>query len=145
MQGELDGFEARDARVVAIGQGTGADAARLAETLHLGFPVLGDPERESYRLLGLRRDSWWGLIGRPLVEHPGRALRDIADADLRASASRYSDPKQLGGVAIVDRAGTLRYLRRAGRSDDLPDNAELFAALDDLPVAGGAPVRPPLG
>ena len=53
-------------------------------------------------------------------------------ADLKASASPRSDVQRLGGVAIVDREGTLRYLRRAERSDDQPPNAELLAALDRL-------------
>jgi hypothetical protein len=132
VQRDLEEFENRDARLVAIGMGTGAEAAGMAERLELGFPLLGDPGHEAYKAFGLARDGWYGLLVRPFLAHPLRATRDIADADLKASASPRSDVQRLGGVAIVDRAGTLRYLRRAERSDDLPPNAELLAALDRL-------------
>ena len=132
VQRDLEGFEKRDARVVAIGMGTGEEAAAMAERLELEFPLLGDPGHLGYDAFGLVRDGWWGLLGKPFLERPLEALRDISDADLKASASPRSDVKRLGGVVITDADGTIRYLRRAERSDDLPPNAELFDALDRL-------------
>jgi hypothetical protein len=104
----------------------------LAQRLHLEYPLLGDPDHAGYDAFGLARDGWFNLIGRPLLERPVSAIRDIAGADLKASASPRSDVQRLGGVGIVDRAGVLRWLHRAERSDDLPPNARLLAALDAL-------------
>jgi hypothetical protein len=132
VQRELKEFDKRDAQVVAVGMGTGAEAEAMHERLGLGFPLLGDPHHDAYASLDLRRDGWWNLIGRPLVERPLSALRDIADADLKASASPRSDVQRLGGALVLDRAGAVRYFHRAARSDDIPSNAALLAVLDAL-------------
>lgn len=132
MQRDLGEFEARDAKVVAIGMGTGAEAAAMAGRLRLDYPLLGDPEHDAYESFGFARDGWFNLIGRPFLERPLSAIRDMADADLRASASPRSDVQRLGGTAVVDRQGVLRWLQRAERADDLPPNARLLAVLDAL-------------
>lgn len=132
MQRELEEFEKRDAQVVAVGMGTGAEAEAMHERLGLGFPLLGDPDHDAYASLDLRREGWWNLIGRPLVQRPLSALRDLADADLKASASPRSDVQRLGGALVLDRDGIVRYFHRAARSDDIPSNAALLAVLDAL-------------
>jgi hypothetical protein len=132
VQRELGEFERRDARVVAVGMGTGAEADTVRRRLGLGFPLLGDPDHEAYAALDLRRDGWWNLIGKPLVQRPLGALRDLADADFKAAANPRSDVQRLGGALVLDRDGRLRYLHRAKRSDDIPSNAALFAVLDAL-------------
>ena len=132
MQRDLEEFRRRDAQVVAIGQGTGAEAAAMAARLGLEFPLLGDPDREAYRELGLARDGWYGLLVRPFLESPVEAARTLGEADLKASASPRSDVKQLGGAAVVDRAGTIRYLHRARRTDDFAPTPDLLAVLDRL-------------
>lgn len=125
-------FERRDAQLVAVGMGTGAEAEAVRARLGLGFPVLGDPDHEAYAELDLRRDGWWNLIGRPLLERPLGALRDIADADFKAAASPRSDVQRLGGTLVLDGSGRVRYFQRAARSDDIPSNAALLAVLDAL-------------
>jgi len=132
VQRDLEAFRRRGARVVAIGMGTGAEAAAAAGRLGLGFPLLGDPGHAAYAALDLGRDGWWGLLVRPFLESPVEAARTLAEADLRASASPRSDVKRLGGAAIVDRRGVVRYLHRARRTDDLPPNEALLDALDRL-------------
>lgn len=132
MQEHRAEFEARGAGVVAIGQGMGEDAAEVCGELEIGYPCLGDPERRGYRALGLGRASWWGITAGPMLESPALGLRRLAHANLRRSASPHSDVRQLPGVAIVDRSGTLRYLHRARKTDDLPSAAELLAQLAKL-------------
>ena len=68
MQGRLGEFEARGARVAAVGQGTGAEAAAAARRHGITFPVLGDPGHQSYRTLGLGRTGWWGLTLAPFAD-----------------------------------------------------------------------------
>ncbi|MBW2235484.1 MAG: redoxin domain-containing protein [Deltaproteobacteria bacterium] len=132
MQRDLEEFESRDAKLVAIGMGTGEEASALAERLGLGFPLLGDPEHRVYDAFGLGREGWLGLMLRPVLENPLGAFRDIAGADLMASINPRSDVKRLGGEAIVDSQGVVRWLHRAERIDDIPPNATLLAALAAL-------------
>ncbi len=132
MQRDLEAFETRDAKLVAIGMGTGDEASALAESLGLGFPIFGDPEHRVYDAFGLGRAGWLGLMLRPVLESPLGAFRDIAEADLKASINPRSDVQRLGGEAIVDSRGGVRWLHRAERTDDIPPNATLLAALDAL-------------
>jgi hypothetical protein len=132
VQSDLEEFESRDAKLVAIGMGTGEEASALAEHLGLGFPLFGDPEHRVYDAFGLGRDGWLGLMLRPVLENPLGAFRDIAEADLKASINPRSDVKRLGGETIVDARGIVRWLHRAERSSDIPPNATLLAALDAI-------------
>jgi len=136
VQRDLHEIESHGAGAVAVGQGTGVEAARIARTMKLTFPVLGDPSKEGYRALDLGREGWWALLAKPFLEDPAGALRNLREADLGASLSPRSDVKQLGGVVLVDRAGTIRWLHRSRTTTDVPSTAELLAALDAL--AAGA-------
>lgn len=132
MQRHLADFEARGARVVAIGQGTGAEADRIARMLKITYPCLGDPDHESYRALSLGRSGWWGLLARPFLEKPGDALRNLRQADLQASANPRSDVKQLGGALVVDPGGRLRFVHRSRTTTDVPATAALLAVVDAI-------------
>ena len=134
MQRDLSAFEERGANVIAIGQGTGAEAARVAAARGVTYPVLGDPGKTAYRALGLGRAGWLGLLVRPFLEDPAGAVRNLREADLAASANPRSDVKQLGGAVIVDRGGVVRWLHRSRTATDVPPNAALLAALDAGPA-----------
>ena len=41
-----------------------------------------------------------------------------------------SDVMRLGGVALVDKGGTFRFVHRAEEPSDIPSNAEMLAAFD---------------
>lgn len=118
---------------MAIGQGTGEEASRVARTLHVTYPVLGDPGKDSYRALGLGRAGWTSMLVQPFLEDPAAALRNLREADLAASMNPRSDVRQLGGVVLVDRTGVVRWLHRSQTTTDVPSNAALCAALDALP------------
>jgi peroxiredoxin len=135
VQRGLGEFEKRGAQVVAIGQGTGAEAARVARMRRVAYPVLGDPGKASYRALGLGRTGWWGLTLAPFFEDFAGSLRNLRDADLAAAANPRSDVRQLGGVVLVDRAGVVRYLHRSRKTTDVPSNETLLAAIDALAVS----------
>ena len=132
MQRDLEQFTRRGATVVAIGQGTGEEAQRVARALGVTYPVLGDPGKDSYRVFGLGRAGWLGLLVQPFVEDPTGAWRNLREADLAASANPRSDVRQLGGVIAVDRRGVIRYLHRSRTTTDVPSNATLIAAIDAL-------------
>jgi peroxiredoxin len=129
VQRHIGEFRALGADVVAIGQGTGEQAARFCRMLKTSYPCLGDPGKDAYRGFDLARDGWWNVTAKPFIEDPKLAFSRIASASLRGSLMRHSDVLQLGGVVILDRDGVVSYLHRATRSDDLPSAAELLAHL----------------
>lgn len=132
MQGRIGEFERRGARVVAIGQGTGQEAARVARMLKLSYACYGDPGHDAYRALGLGRTSVFGLTLQPFLVDPLGALRNVRKADLRASASPRSDVFRLGGALVADRGGVVRFLYRSKTTTDVPETGALLAALDAL-------------
>ena len=135
VQGEIEGYEARGAQVIAIGQGTGDEAAHYCGKAGAEFDCLGDPEKEAYQLNGLERGSWWSVMLKDMIVHPVESVSLIAQADLKAAQLPASDPLQLGGVAIVDREGVVQYRHIARRPDDVPSNQEIFDALDRMAAA----------
>ena len=67
MQAGLEEFQRRGVQLVAVGQGTEEEAAHYCGRYSSGFPCLGDPDRSSYRALGLVRSEWWSMVVVPLI------------------------------------------------------------------------------
>lgn len=132
MQAGLEELKRRGVQLVAVGQGSEEEAAHYCGRYASGFPCLGDPDRSSYRSLGLARGSWWSTVVKPFVTDTRESLRLVRRADLRASQLEATDVLQLGGVAIVDSEGALRFLHVAETPADIPSNEEIFAALDAI-------------
>lgn len=128
----LEAFQRRGARLVAVGQGNEEEVARYCSRYASGVPCLGDPQRAGYRALALKRGSWWSTVVKPFFTDPRESFRLVRNADLAASQLEASDVLQLGGVAIFDRGGVLRFLHVAETTADIPSNAEICAALDEL-------------
>ena len=132
VQGHHAEIQARGARVVAVGQGTGDESASFCHGLGVEFPCMGDPEKQAYRAFELPRDGWWNVTAKPFLEDAKLAWSRIRHASLKGSMMQHTDVLQLGGVAIVDRQGIVRFLHRSTRTDDLPDTADVIAQLDRL-------------
>lgn len=132
MRRHREAFEERGARLAAVAQGTGEEAARFCGALETGFPCVGDPGRRAYRTFGLERAGWLDVTVRPFLEAPLLGLRRMRHANLAGARMPHSDVLQLGGAAILDAEGVVRFLHRAARVDDVPAPPELLAALDRL-------------
>ena len=117
-----------------MGQGTGTEAARTAELMDVEYPCLGDPDHAAYRSLGFGRTGWYGLTLQPFIEQPRRALRNLRQADLKASANPRSDVRRLGGAMIVDPAGVVRFLYRSATTTDVPETDALLACVREIGV-----------
>lgn len=122
--------------MVAIGQGTAAEAARVCASLGVAYPCLGDPGKDSYRAFGLPRAGWKEILWDPIWQGSSEASRQGHKVSLRDSLLQSSDWFQLPGLAIVDRGGVVRFLHRARHSADLPATADVLRALDA--VAGAS-------
>jgi hypothetical protein len=102
-------------------------ARQAAYGPHLGvdFPVLTDPDRRLYRLLGAGRGSFlrvWSpgtLAMYARLVRRGRRLRIPTD-----------DTRQLGADALVDASGRLRHLW-------LPDGPDARPTIDEIVIAAG--------
>jgi len=131
MQREYGAIQARTAQAVAIAQGTAEEAARFCRAAGVSFPCLGDPEKQIYQSFGLPRGGWREIIVEPM-RAGNQAVRAGHRVSLRGSLMRHSDWFQLPGLAIVDRAGMLRYLYRSRHAGDLPSTAAVLAVLDGI-------------
>jgi len=117
----------RGAAVLAVSFASAELGAHYARDLKLVFPLLADPERQSYRAWGLPRGSarqvWgprvlWGYLRRLLAGHRWRV------------SSGGQDLYQLGGDFVVDAEGKVAWVRVSRDPDDRPSIAEVLAALD---------------
>lgn len=134
MQSSLEGYHQRGIAVAAVGQGSGEEAGRFCARFGATLPCVGDPERRSYRTLGLTRGGFWKVMGRGLLTRPVDSLQKIASADYEGARLASSDVWQLGGVALFDAAGRLRRLHVADDPSDIPPSDEIWqemAALRD--------------
>lgn len=132
MQEAQEAIRGRGAEVVAIGQGTGTQAAGFAGRWGIDFPILGDPDAAAYQAFGMLRGSWWTVMGRSLLTAPLDSLRLLTEADLRGAVLPAADVMRLPGVAIVAQGGRLRFLQRSREPADFPSNEEILACLDRL-------------
>jgi len=132
VQEDLPGFAERDTGIVAVGQGTGVEAARYMEKWGVDLRCFGDTTAAAYKAYGLTRGSPWSVMFRGMVRQPLQAMQAIMRADLSGALLSSSDVMRLGGVAIVAAGGELRELHRAEDPTEIPINAEVFARLDEL-------------
>ena len=130
VQKRLGEFERRGAQVIAVGQGTGAEAAAAARRHRITYPVLGDPGHQTYRTLGLARTGWWGLTLAPFFRDFRTSWANLKQADLGAAQSPRSDVMRLGGALVVGPDGRIRFLHRSQSTTDVPSTDALLAALD---------------
>ncbi len=95
--------------------------------MQLPFPVLSDPEKDTYRAYGLSSGKLSRIFG------PGTIW---AYAKLLAAGQMYhfrrSDFLQLGGDFVIDAAGAVRYEYRGGAPHDRPRLDLLIDTLDKI-------------
>jgi len=99
--------------------------AALAEHLGLTGPVLSDPRRALYRLLGLRRAPVWQVYDpATLLYYARAALRG------KPVARPVEDTRQLGGDALAVDATVVRRWRPSTPTDRVDPAVVTAAALE---------------
>ncbi len=131
MQQSYDKIQQHGAQVVAVAQGTAAEAERFCGKLGVTYPCVGDPGKDSYRAFGLPRGGIREMLIEPM-RAGNEAVRKGYKISLRGSLMRHSDWFQLPGLALVDRAGIIRYLHRSRYAGDLPPIAQVIDAVAKL-------------
>jgi len=123
-------IQAAGGRIAAVGCGKPEQAAVLREKLALPYPVYADPERHSFRAVGMRRSPLLFLDPRQ-VTHLWRAWR----AGARNSAMQ-GDPWQLGGMLVVAPGNRVLFEHRSRHPGD---HASLDALLGAVRAGAQAP------
>lgn len=115
MHNERERFSKVGFNVVFVGLGTPEQAERFREEFSISFPIICDPQKELYRMFGLKRGSV-GNVASPAVLLSG----------LRALSQGFSpgiprgDVMQLPGVFLIDTEGNVRYSYFSKNASDHP-------------------------
>ncbi len=124
-----DRFAAAGLLLVAVGQGTAADAAQFQRRLKLPYPVLADPDRAAYTAYGLPAAT----ATETRAPRGGTALvRALLRGHLPGRKGAPDIAPQLAGEFLIDRDGILRYAARPTTSSDIPTTDNLLTAARDL-------------
>lgn len=127
MRDRYEEFEAKGARVAAIGMGLTAMAADFKDKQEIPFTLLVDRHRETHRAFELQRGNLFEIVG------PKQVLRGVKGFVTGTSAGRPApkqDVLQLGGALVVAPGGKVLYEHHARSADD---NAPVDELLDALP------------
>lgn len=125
MSGREEEFTAKGARLAAIGMGIPEMAADFREKQNVGFPLLVDRTKETYRALEMNRGNLWDVAG------PQNWLR-FAQGLLRGHGNALKpkqDALQMGGVIVAEPGGKVRYVFRSSAAAENPTVDEVLAAV----------------
>jgi len=118
-------FEQAGLGLVLIGQATPRHAAHFRRKLGLEpLTVLADEERASYRAMGLRRANLAQLLGPKSVL---AGVRHGARSGV-VQGRIVGDAAQLGGAAIVDTSGEIRFFTASEHAGDTVEPGDLLGA-----------------
>ena len=117
-------IEAQGAAVLAVSFEPRDRLFQLSRQLQLPFPLLSDPERDSYRAYGLQRGYLRQIFSPQTVLAYVKLL-----AQGRMYYFRRSDLRQLGGDFIIDPEGVIRYQYRSAAPHDRPSVDELISRI----------------
>lgn len=118
--------------MAVIGLGSPKQAAAFCERRRVPFACLTSPDGSAHHAYGLRRGSLNQVAG-PRVWAPW--LRNTL-AGNRQGRFGQGDPAQLPGTFLVDTGGVIRYAHVGRRSDDVPPNEEVLAAVASVRDTG---------
>ena len=123
---KLPEIETKGVHVALIVQGTAEEAARFCGGHGVQSACVADPEKASYRAMGLGRTSWKEILTSPDVrKRRGEAMAQGCRVSLRGTFQKHSDVMQLPGAALIARGGRVLWLHRGRHAADLPLAGEL--------------------
>ncbi|MGH7263347.1 MAG: AhpC/TSA family protein [Candidatus Rokuibacteriota bacterium] len=134
MRETLPEFERRGVRVAAVVQGTAEEAARFCGRHGVERICVPDPDKASYRAIGLPRTSWGALVfALPALRRRRAEARAAGCANsLTGTLRKHSDVLQLPGAAVIGRDGRILWVHRGAHPGDLPSAAALLETVDRL-------------
>ncbi|MBC7462551.1 MAG: hypothetical protein H7287_14435, partial [Thermoleophilia bacterium] len=109
-------------RVIVVGHGTPDELANHHADLPREFVVVADPDQELYRAFETRRLASWTRLRIKLSSIPTFLRHHLGGGKIVRAGQ---DILQLGGDAIVDPDGSIRWLHLSQQVDDRPSMREL--------------------
>ncbi|MCH2569759.1 MAG: AhpC/TSA family protein [Planctomycetes bacterium] len=131
MQASYDQIRALDSEVLVISFDSPEQVNVYCQSNDFPFPVLSDPERNSYQTLGIHRTSWKTMLKLDVM---GRYLKLMICGWLPPSKIKMSDVYQLGGDVIVDAQCRLIYQFRSHDPSRRPAVCGLIEALRKIGI-----------
>ncbi len=127
LRGQLPSFEALGLKVACVVQGTAEEAARFCGRHGIRDICIGDPERVSYKAMGLGRTSWRQILlpSAELKERRRVAKAAGCSVSVEGTLQKHSDVLQLPGAALVAKGGRVLWIHRGTHTADLPPPSRL--------------------
>lgn len=121
-------FERRAIALACVVQGTAEEAARFCGRYGVESLCIPDPEKESYKAMGLGRASLRELVfpSDDLKRRRAEAKQAGCSNKLEGARQKHSDIFQLSGAALVAEGGTILWLHRSKHTGDVPLPDELL-------------------
>ena len=120
-------IESKHGAVIAVSFEPRERLSQLSRQMQLPFPILSDPQRDTYRAYGLASGTLLRLLA------PGTIWTYIK---LLARGNWYhfgkSDLRQMGGDFVLDERGLVAYEFRSASPHQRPAVEELMAVLDRI-------------
>ena len=125
MNRDREAFTEAGAPLVAIGQGTPANAAQFREQLGLEIDVLVDTDRLAYKAAGTKVATLGELLSPKMVL---RGLRRARHSRV-IQGKTVGHPAQLGGLMLVMPGSEVPWAHLSDDASDYPPNAEVIRAV----------------
>ncbi|MFT5686884.1 MAG: hypothetical protein ACI8RZ_007841 [Myxococcota bacterium] len=113
------------AELIFISTGSSHFARAFRQDFSVTVPILLDPSRQSYQLLGMVRGLSATFSGKTVV-----AGRRALKAGFRQGRTQ-GDPWQQGGVLVIRPDGSVPYRYLSSGAGDHPPPQEVIAALEE--------------
>jgi peroxiredoxin len=126
-----DDFEAAGVRLVMVGHGTPEMAAAFRRAQGVDLPVLVDPERHIYEVIGAKVATLPELIGpRQILAGLRASIKSrTRQGNIAVHQGRIiGHAAQLGGVLVIAPDGSIRYAHLSETASDYPAAREVLAA-----------------
>ena len=107
-----------------MGNGNAHFARGFRDEFKVTVPILVDPERETYKLLGMARGL--GSMLRLSMLKNARRARKAGFTQTEV----LGDAMQLGGVLVIEPDGRVAYAYQSGAAGDHPPVEEVVAAVE---------------
>ncbi len=115
-------IEGAEFQVILVGMGTPENAEEFRKKYASSFPIICDPEKKLYSAFGLGRSSVTSMASPSVLV---KSLRTMMEGNLPGIPRE--DVKQMPGVFMIDREGTIRYSYYAKDVSDNPSVEELIS------------------
>jgi hypothetical protein len=122
-----EAFDRAGISVRFVVMGTAEEAASFCARFARGAQCIGDPEKRSYKAIGLGDFSLLRLFSDTGLRRR-RAENRAAGFRQDWGATKLRNAAQLPGAAFIDKEGIIRWIYRGKHPGDLPPMKEMLAA-----------------